>query len=301
MGYFQKTKSIITNSSKAGIRIFKNNGKPNTLRIGVNKFASYNIYHLLVNINWITFFVWVFLYFLFISVLFATCYYLIDGYSLKTIKDNYLIWIDKFFFTVQTLTAGQSKVTNNFTNLLSSFISLVGLLTFAIITGLLYGRFSKPTARLFYSENVIVNFSGKNAIYNMRIANAKISQLTEVNAQLIIGLDESINGISERKFHYVNLLSNSITFLNTSWTISHIADKESPLYNLTLEDLKNKNVEFIIFIKAIDDAYASEVQTRIAYDYSDIKWGTTFESISQVKDSLIITWVKDVNSHRIIN
>src|SRR5205814_1900137 len=106
-------------------------------------------------------------------------------------------------------------------NLISLIVSLIGVITFAIITGILYGRFAKPNARLFFSKNIIVNTTGKNLVYNFRIANAKLSQLIESEAKLIIALDESINGKKERKYHYVNLISSSIAFLNTSWTISH--------------------------------------------------------------------------------
>lgn len=290
-----KNTRILDNNLHAGYRIFKKNGKFNSKQIGLNRFATYNIYHLLINISW-TYLIFIFiLYCLFVGILFSTIYYLIDGHSLMTLNLDYKILIEKFFLTFQNLTSGFSKVDNNYVNIVSLIVALIGVLTFAIITGVLYGRFAKPNAKFFYSKNIIVSISGKKLIYNFRVANAKLSQLVESEAKLIIALDEFVNYQKERKYYYVNLMNNSIAFLNTSWTISHFVDRESPLYNLNLEDLVNKNAEFILLIKAVDDTYATQVYTTISYQASDVIWGANFESISNFKNNKLITDVRKIN------
>lgn len=292
---------ILENNFRAGYRIFKKNGKFNSKQIGLNRFATYNIYHLLINISWVYLsFIFV-LYCLFIGILFSIIYYLVDGYSLMTLNFDYKILIEKFFITFQNLTSGFSKVENNYINIVSLIVSLVGVITFSIITGVLYGRFAKPNSKLFYSKNIIVSISGKKLIYNFRIANAKFSQLIESEAKLIIGLDECFNNKKERKYYYVNLMNNSIAFLNTSWTISHLVDSESPLYNLNLQDLINKNIEFILIIKAIDDTYATQVCTTLSYQASDVVWNANFNSISNFENETLVTDVRKISEFSNIN
>lgn len=299
-------KQILENNSQYSIRIFKKNGQANTKRVGVNKFAPYNIYHMLIGINWFTFTFFITLLYVFINSVFASIFFILPkeefGGTIQDMPFGY--WWKMFFFSTQTITTvgyGQMPPVGFYSNIICSIEALVGLLFFALITGLLYGRFSKPTAKLFFSDNILVSTSGKNSIYNIRIANAKLSQLIEVNAQLIIGLDENINGKKERKLYYVKLINDSIAFLNSSWTISHVADKESPLYNLNFEDLKNKNAEFILLIKAIDDTYATQVNTRISYHYTDIAWNANFKSISNFENETLITDVRKISEFSNIN
>jgi len=294
-------KNNITENDKAGIRIFKKDGSSNTKRIGINKFASYNIYHTLVGLNWTLFTVCIVSFYVIINSLFASIFYYLPksefGGNIHEMNFNY--WWKMFFFSTQTITTvgyGQMPPIGFYANLICSIEALIGLLFFALITGLLYGRFSKPTAKLFFSENVLVSLSGKSCIYNIRVANAKISQLIDANAQMIVCLDEIVNSIKERKLYYVSLINDNIAFLNSSWTISHISDRNSPLYNLNLNDLKNKNVEFILLIKATDDTYATQVNARISYQFEDVIWNANFDSMSDSDNQMIITDLRKLNS-----
>ena len=302
----KEKETIIDSVSQIGLRIFNKDGSSNTKRIGLNRFAAYNIYHTLVGINWFWFTIFIIMLYLFINSIFATilCFLPEENFGGNITDMHFAHWWKMFFLSTQTITTvgyGQIPPLGFCANLICSIQALVGLLFFALITGLLYGRFSKPTAKLFFSENIVVSLSGKNVIYNIRVANAKLSQLIEASAQLIIVLDESINNKKERKLHYVTLMNDSIAFLNSSWTISHIADKDSPLYMLDFDDLKDKNAEFILLIKATDDTYATQVQTRISYQYFDVKWNAAFSPISYFNQGMVVTDIKRISEFSEIN
>lgn len=295
--------NLLDSNLKSSSRVFNKDGTPNNTRIGLNKFASYNIYHILVGLSWWDFILFVFLLYLTINSAFATVFYFLPDNELSGIGSemHFNHWWKMFFLSTQTITTvgyGQIPPVGFYANIICSIEALVGLLFFALITGLLYGRFSKPTATLFFSKNIIVTIRGSNITYNIRLANAKISELIEANAQLIIALDESVNGKKERNFYYVDLIVSDIAFLNSSWTITHLADKESPLYNLDYNDLKNKNVEFILLIKAIDDSYATEVHSRTSYVFSDVIWNAEFSPITQNEGGSVSTLIKKINNHQ---
>lgn len=284
-------------------KVFNKDGTPNSKRIGVNKFANYNIYHTLINLNTFHFMIFVFGLFIIINSFFATILFFLPQFVSLGVSDEVTFshWWKLFFLSTQTMTTVGYDQGGFISNIICSIEALVGFLFFALITGLLYGRFSRPNAKLFFSKNIIVNTSDNNITYNIRVANAKLSQLIEVKAQLIIALDNKINGKIERKFHYVNLLNESIAFLDSSWVISHVVDRNSPLYNLHLNDLKNKNLEIIILIKAIDDTYATEVHTRTSYHCDNVIWGADFIPITEIKNDSLITYIRNLDNYKYLN
>ncbi len=275
---------------------FKKNGDVSSKRIGLNYFASYNFFQNLINMSWGSFLLIVVLYFFFLNSIFGLAFYYVIEKSFDNLKENYPVLINQFFYSIQTLTAGQSVTDNNYINIIASILSLLGILTLALITGLIYARFAKPTAKISFSKNIVVETQPNNIKkFSIRVVNSKMSQLIDAECQLIISLNESINNLIQRKFYYVNLMNNNIAFLNSSWTISHMSDQNSPLYNLDLEDLIKKDVEFIYSIKALDDTYATQVHTRISYKPNDIIFNSCFEPISYIKNGKIYTNINKVS------
>lgn len=281
---------------------FKKNGTVGSKRVGLNYFASYNFFQNLINMSWGYFLLIVVMYFFMLSLIFGLSFYYVLQHTFSGIETNYSLLIKQFFFSVQTLTSGQSPSDNNYINMVSSILSLIGILTLALITGLIYARFAKPTANILYSKNIVVDIQKNNIkTYSIRVVNAKISQLIDAECQLIISLNETINNKQERRMYYVSLLNSTIAFLNSSWIISHLSDQNSPIYNLDIEDLIKKDVEFIFSIKALDDTYVTQVHTRISYKPSDIVFNTNFRPISYNKKGIIHTAINKVSELEIKN
>ncbi len=275
---------------------FKKDGTVESKRIGLNYFASYNFFQVLINMSWIYFLVSIFVYFFLLSTIFAFIFYFAYQKTFDGLITNIPLLKSEFFHAVQTLTSGQSTVQNNYVNIVSSILSLIGILTFALITGLIYARFAKPTARILFSKNILVeNQSNGVKKYSIRLVNAKISQLIDVRCKMGISMVENINGVKERKLYYVELINDSISFLNSSWTISHLANQYSPLYNLELNDLQERDVEFMFAIQALDDTYSTDIHTRISYDSFDVVNNYRFSPISYDIDGVVCTHINKVS------
>jgi inward rectifier potassium channel len=206
------------------------------------------------------------------------------------------------FYTIQILTSGQAISENNLINVISTLASLIGMVTLAILVGVLYGRFSKPNAKLFFSKNIITTTVGKKTNYNIRIANAKFSNLIELNSRLIVLLNEKTKqGHSKRQSYYVDLVNNHLAFLESTWTLTHIADDKSPLYGLTKEDLIEKEAEFIFMINAIDDSYATQVNTQLSYSFDDVIENSEFESVFEFEKNNLLIDLKKISNFKFIN
>lgn len=284
-------------------QLIKKDGTTNIHRHGLNHFAAYNFYQKMIMVSWTKFFFIIFGFYLGINTVFGTIYYFMgvteSGVSIPDMSYHY--WLKTFFLSTQTITTtgyGQIAQIGLWVNLVSSIEALAGLLFFSLITGLLYGRFSKPTAKLFYSNNILISPFKDVKILSIRLANAKIGQLIEAQAQLIISVTNTYNKERQRRFHNVKLLNNQISFFTGSWTISHIIDKDSPIYNLNANELDEKDVEFILMVNAIDDAYGQTVYSRMSYQAHEVVWNANFQPISYLNDDKeTVINIKDVGKY----
>ena len=169
-------------------------------------------------------------------------------------------------------------------NLISSFEALIGLMSFALATGLLYGRFSKPTAKIIFSKNAVIAPYKDGIALEFRIANQRDNILMEMEARILAVYLEKKNDQYIRKYYDLNLEMPFIYFFPLSWTIVHKIDNNSPLYGKTEEDLRNSEVEFLILIKAFDDTFSQHVHSRFSYRYDEVIWGARFKRAFHTND-----------------
>ncbi len=258
----------------------------------VNKDGSFNIQRIntirsryvdLVQMSWKHFFMYVFLFYAFVNLIFGSVYFLLGPAKIH-VNPNHAVWyqyLECISFSVQTLaTVGYGVLhPDSFSaNLLSSFEALFGVLIFAIMTGICYTRFSKPTAGYKFSETALVApYQNINSL-QVRVANHRKSNIVEVEATMMLSMEVDDNGTNKRIFLNFSLERNKIYYLPLSWTIVHPITPDSPLYNKTPEDLEQANAELIIMVKAHDDAYAQTIHGVTSYTYKEFVWGAKFES-----------------------
>lgn len=218
---------------------------------------------------------------LFVNTIFAFLYLAGGVENFEGIKTNSTFdrFVNEFFFSTQTFTTvgyGRINPVGVYSNIVSSVESLAGLLSLALATGLLYGRFSRPVAKIIYSDNAIIApFRGLNA-FQFRIANMKNDHdMIDVETEVILSKEEQ----NSRKFFNLKLEYRKISFFNASWTVNHIINEESPLYGLTKTDLKESDCEFLILIKGYDNTFAQYVNSRYSYTYNELVWGARFANI----------------------
>lgn len=278
------------NSTDYGGRFINKDGTANLEKKGVGLIERTSWYHTLLAMSRWKFLATIFLFYLFVNFLFACVYYLIGIEKLGGIVTKSPIeeFGEAFFFSCQTFTTvgyGRISPVGFVASSVSALEALVGLLSLAVVTGLLYGRFSRPKAYLRFSENAILApYQGITAIM-LRVAPFKNTILTDAEAKVTLGLVIEENGKMVNKFFQLPLEFSSVNSLTLSWTLVHPITEDSPFFNFIEEDYLNAKGEIIVFIKAFDDMFSNVVVSRTSYTFNEIVIGAKFNPMYTKSDS----------------
>jgi inward rectifier potassium channel len=281
-----------TKTTFSGYRSLNKDGTFNVRKTNVPFFERFNFFHSLISMSWVKFFILIVLGYFVVNVIFASIYLMIGIDSLtgvigKSTRDNF---IEAFFFSSQTITTlgyGRVAPVGIAANCIAALESMFGLLAFALVTGLLYGRFSKPSAKIMYSSNaVLAPFQDINA-FMFRVVNPQRNQLIEVEVSVTLSVKKEN---SEQRIYFpLELERTRVVFFPYMWTIVHPINNSSPLYKLNETEVIKKDAEFIIMIKAFDESFSQTVYSRYSYKAFEIEWGRKFVYIlKQEKDGVSI-------------
>lgn len=263
-----------------GSRLVNKDGSFNFIKNGVPFMQRFSLYHALITMSLWKFIGSLIAFYIVINSFFATIYVALGVEHLGLIPESTgMQFLNAFFFSSQTLTTvgyGAIAPTGVGPNIVASLESFVGLLTFAMATGLLYGRFSKPRARIMYSKHALVSPYQQSKGLMFRLANATNSQMINVSTKVILALIEEKDGKQKRNFYNLKLEFDQISSLPASWTIVHPIDEDSPIINFTLDDLVNKNAELLIAIEGYDETYSQQVHSRTSYKIHEIVFDAKF-------------------------
>lgn len=269
------------NATSYGGRFITKNGNANVKKTGIGFFDSISWYHTMVNIPRWKFMLIIVLFYFVVNFCFASIYYMIGVEHLKGI--NAITPLDKFgqtfFFSIQTYTTvgyGHISPSGFLTSFVAAVEALFGLLSFAIATGLFYGRFSMPKAFLKFSQNALIAPFGNGTALMIRLSPFKNTNLTDAEAKMTLGMTIEENGKLINKFYNLDLELSKINALTLSWTLVHPITESSPLYHLTEEDFKNTTGEILVFIKVFDDMFSTTVVKRTSYSFNEIVFGAKF-------------------------
>jgi inward rectifier potassium channel len=264
------------------------------LRRSINKDGSFNVsrrggswrdvhpYLHLLNISWPRFFGLVLFAFFAINLLFAVVYFALGASALAgaNTATEASRFLDSFFFSSHTLTTvgyGNLAPATIGANVVSSLEALIGLMGAAIGTGLLFGRFSRPSAKIAFSERILVAPYQEGSSVQFRVANSRSNVLMDLSATVLLMTVESSNGDKKRTFRNLPLEREGINFLALTWTVVHPIDEASPLHGKTAQDLASLQAEFVIVIRGFDDTFSQTVNARYSYRYDEIAWQAKFE------------------------
>ena len=263
------------------------------LRRAINKDGSFNVerrgtgwrdihpFLFLISIPWPAFLALVFAAYLTTNTIFATLYYSLGpGHLLGGDAPGKLDrFLNAFFFSAHTLTTvgyGNIAPGSISANILAVIEALIGLLGFALATGILFGRFSRPSARIGFSEHALIApYEGRTSL-QFRILNRRPNTLMEMEATVILMLVEGELGKQKRTFQGLTLERDTVDFLALTWTIVHPIDETSPLFGKTREDSEQKQAEVIVLIKGFDETFSQSVRARYSYRYDEIVWNAKF-------------------------
>ncbi len=264
-------------------RLLNRDGSFNVERKGLPFWSTFSPYHALLTMDWWKFFSLAAAWYLGANALFAFAYLACGPNALgsETVGMEHHSFLRAFFFSVQTLsTIGYGHVVpiGLAANITVTLESLVGLLGFAIITGLLFSRFSRPTAKILFSRHaVLAPYQGTSA-FEFRVANARSNELIEVSATVMLTRFEDVEGVRTRRYYRLPLERPSVTFLPLTWTVVHPIDDASPLRGENQESLRASNAEFLVLLSGYDETFSATVHTRTSYIPDDLKCGARFVS-----------------------
>jgi len=261
-------------------RIINPSGEFNVRRRGTT-WRDIHPYLFLVNCSWLIFGLVICGGFVIANAVFSLIYLKLGIQHLQGADTStaFHSFMSAFFFSAQTFTTvGYGRISPDgvFTNLVASLQALLGLMALAIGTGVLFGRFSRPAARLAFSRQMVVAPYESGTSLQFRVANRRSNNLMEVEALMMLStVEESERGLI-RKYKYLSLERAQVQFLPLTWTIVHPIDQESPLWGQTSDYLAKHQAEFLIMIKAFDDTFFQTVHVRHSYRFDEVAWGARF-------------------------
>ena len=280
-----------TNSNSTGGRFINKDGRPNVIKKGVGLLDRYSWYHTMLGMKAGRFLVLIFLMYISINLFFAGIYYLIGIQHLAGVNTGspWKNFTEVFFFSAQTFTTvgyGRISPTGFMASAVSTFEAFLGLLSFAIATGLFYGRFSQPQAFIKFSHNALIAPFKNGTALMFRIVPYKNNNLSDVEIKVTISITTEENGKLTDKFFDLELEYAKINGLALSWTIVHPIDDKSPFFGLRKEDIANTDLEIMVFLKGFDQVFSNNVVTRTSYVNSEIIWGGRFNMMFKPSEDM---------------
>ncbi|WP_299677606.1 ion channel [uncultured Tenacibaculum sp.] len=250
-------------------------GSSNIIHIN-RKFGVDDLYSFFISLTWFQFFIIVILSYTVLNIFFGIIYILIGIEQITpSTGDTFRDFLNGFFFSAQTLTTvgyGGIAPKGLTANVIAAFEALIGLVSFAFVTGLLYGRFSRPKAAIRFSKNLIVReFNGGRALM-FRLMNSRKTIMIEPKVTVTLSLNQKDeNGQYKRSFFALDLERNKIMYLPTVWTVVHIIDEKSPLYDLSNEEIKNLDAGLYILIQYHEESFGQTVYQATSYKFSQVE------------------------------
>lgn len=297
-----------TNSSSYGGRFITKSGNANVKKTGIGFLDSISWYHAMLNIPRWKFMVIVVLFYFVVNFFFASLYYIngvehLKGVVMSSSMDKFG---QAFFFSIQTFTTvgyGHISPSGFSASLIAAVEALFGLLSFAIATGLFYGRFSKPKAHILFSKNAIIAPYKEGTALMFRMTPYKNTNLTDAEAKITLGMKVEESGKLVNKFFSLELELEKINSLTMSWTLVHPITESSPLFHFSQTDFQNLEGEILVFMRMFDDMYSTTVAKRTSYVFSEIVYGAKFISMfSRNEDeSKSLLHIDKLNDYEMVN
>lgn len=270
-----------TNSNSTGGRFVNKDGHANVVKRGVNILNRYSWYHTMLEMKLSKFLLLIFLIYILANLFFAGIYYLIGIDHLAGVNtgSSFKNFTEVFFFSAQTFTTvgyGRISPVGFMASAVSTFEAFLGLLSFAIATGLFYGRFSRPQAFLKFSNNALIAPYREGTALMFRIAPYKNNTLSQLEVTLTMAITTEENGKLTDQFFSLDMEISKINSLALSWTIVHPINEASPFHGLSKEDISSTDIEIMVFVKAFDEVFSNNVVSRTSYISDEIVWGAKF-------------------------
>jgi inward rectifier potassium channel len=250
------------------------------LAIGLLRPRFGDLYHFALRISWSRFLLGGAAYYVAANALFALLY-LIPGDAIANARPG--SFADAFFFSVQTMATvgyGQMWPATFYGNLIVTIETAIGLMFFALATGLGFARFSRPTARVLFSRVAVIGPHNGVPTLSLRLANQRRNQILQAEVGLALLRDEQTQeGDTIRRFYDLKVARHRSPVFAMTFTVMHTIDRDSPFYGATSATLQALNAELVVTATGIDETIAQPVHTRTSYLADEILWDHRFVDV----------------------
>lgn len=258
-------------------RYLDNRGRPTVEVRGLPSAPLQDLFHRLLTLRWSSFLALAFGTYLVINAGFAGLYLLDPGGVENTEPGSF--W-DAYFFSVEsmmTIGYGRMVPVSTYAHVLVTIESFFGLLTTALLTGLIFAKFAAPTANVLFSNVVCIAKHDGVPTLLLRLANARGNRLIQASLSVTVAkTTKTAEGETFRKVHDVALVRSSNPLFWIGWTVMHRIDESSPFFGETKESLLAKGAEIIVVLSGVDEHSSATVHTRRSYSPDEMRWGERF-------------------------
>lgn len=262
--------------------------RPISVRAGNVEFLKINAapagwrdsYHRVLALSWPAFALFLLTSYIAINLLFATLYVL-GGNSIAEMTPR--DFPEAFFFSVETLATvgyGHMYPANFYGHLIVTLEIFIGMIWLAVITGLIFVRFSRPTARILFSTSVLIGqFDGRPNLM-FRVANLRHTSMVDACFRMVFSRDERVReGDEVRRFYELKVYPHRMITFPAALVIRHLIDEESPLFGETPASLAARDAFFLASSVSIETVMAASVQSQQGYSWSEVRWDERFVDV----------------------
>lgn len=270
-----------TNTALGGGRFFTKNGEANVEVRGLHFWQRLNLYHTMLSMKRWKFLLSIMLFFIGMNLFFACIYLLIGIEHLNGLVANSAgeKFGEAFFFSAQTFTTvgyGRINPVGFITSFVASLEALTGLMSFALATGLLYGRFARPRSFIRYSKNALFSPFKDGVALMFRMVPYTKNYLVNVEVKVTMAMKIFEDGVMKNKFFNVPLDIAKASTMTANWTLVHPINEDSPIFQFSKEDMASAEVELLVFVQGFDESFSNTVISKASYTFEEFVFGAKF-------------------------
>ena len=269
-------------------------GKPQIVHVGRREIETRgladsfwtDLYHRSMTVYWPAFFGSAAAIFVLLNAAFAFLYWLGNDPVANIVGNEPL---ELFYFSIETLATvgyGDMHPQTDYGHLVATVEIFTGMCFLAVMTGLIFARFSRPRARFIFAEHPVITVHQGQPTLMIRIANARNNTISQATARLwLFRVETTVEGYEFRRYHELLLDRHEHPMFMLSWSIFHTIDKTSPLYGLTADDLAAAEGSLTLNVGGFDDSSAQHLYARRMYSHDDIRWNHRYRDISSTSNT----------------
>jgi inward rectifier potassium channel len=242
-----------------------------------------DLYHRSMTVYWPVFFATAAAIFIFLNAIFGFAFWLGND-PIANVSPDLPLPLSLFYFSIETLATvgyGDMHPQTNYGHLVATAEIFTGMCFLAVMTGLIFARFSRPRARFIFADHPIVGMHQGQQTLMIRVANERHNTISQATARLwLLRVENVKEGDQLRRFYELKLDRGEHPMFALSWTMFHAIDKHSPLHGVTADVLAASDGALVLNLNGVDDSSAQHLYARRIYSHHDIRWNHRYRDMT---------------------